>query len=690
MRFLAIVVAFSTVSVFAQDRLPNHPKFKAYQEGQKAAQAMSAATGAIGANGWSADSRYAILRDGKAYDTKTNTINDFKPESALAAPAGRNAIGGRQQPGRGRQFTSATSPDGKWIAKYDNANLFLADAKKPDELTPITKDGSVEKRIKYGTGSWVYGEELGQREAIWWTPDSSKVVFYRFDESQVKDYYVTLGEGDIQNKLYTEAYPKAGAPNPQVQLLVYDVALKQTTKINTEFRSSEPDIAQYIYNIRFSPDGKSILFNRTNRKQNVMELVAANPNTGACRVVIQETSPNGWVENIPKMQWLEDGNRFLWFSEKNGFWNIYLASLTKGVSEPITRHGFEVENIVKFDEKKGLIWYYAHSASNPNLLQLHRIKLNGSEEKCLTDLTLGHTVQVAPDGSGFIDRAEALNVLPSLRICNGEGKILKEIATADISAQTKAGYKPAERFSCLAADGTTTIYGYIQKPSDFDPDKKYPVILSVYGGPDSGSGRERFLGSNADCDFGFVHAWIDGRGTKGRGRDFRVSVYRKLGIVEIDDQATAMKALTKMPFIDGAHIGIEGTSYGGYSSIMCLLRYPDVFAAAVAGSAVTAWYHYDSIYTERFMDTPQNNPDGYKAGSAMEYARNLKGALCLYIGTADDNVHPSNTYQLINALDRANKPYRLYAGVDQGHSGLSFARRMEYFIDNLQPGGWSK
>ena len=155
-------------------------------------------------------------------------------------------------------------------------------------------------------------------------------------------------------------------------------------------------------------------------------------------------------------------------------------------------------------------------------------------------------------------------------------------------------------------------------------------------------------------------------------------------------QAAAMQALAKEPFIDGARIGIEGTSYGGYASLMCLVRHPETFAAAVAGSPVSAWYHYDSIYTERYMDTPQNNPDGYKMGSAMEYAKDLKGALCLYIGTADDNVHPSNTWQMINALDRAGKPYRLYAGVDQGHSGLQFGRRMEFFIDSLMPGGWGK
>lgn len=687
MRLFAVVLAFAAIPAFGQDRIASHPKYKDYQAGQVAARAMSTAVSTISASGWSADSRYVLLRDGKAFDMKTKTVNDYKPEQAVAAPAAR---GGRQQPGRGRQFTSATSPDGKWIAKYEKANLFLADASKPDALTQITKDGNVEKRIKYGTGSWVYGEELGQREAIWWTPDSTKIVFYRFDESQVKDYYVTLGEGDIQNRLYTEAYPKAGAPNPLVQLLVYDLATKQTTKVDTEFKSTDPDISQYIYNIRFSPDGKSILFHRTNRKQNVMELVAANPSTGACRVVIQETSPVGWVDNNPTMMWLADGKRFLWFSEKTGYWNIYLASLDRGVIAPVTRHGFEVENIVKLDEKKGLVWYYAHSGNLPGFLQLHRTKLDGTDDKQLTDPSIGHTVQVAPDGSGFTDRTEALGTPPTLQVCDGDGAVLKVIASADISEQTKAGYLPAERFSCLAADGTTKIYGYIQKPSNFDSAKKYPVILSVYGGPDSGNGRERFVGSNADCEFGFVHAWIDGRGTGGRGRDFRESVYRKLGIVEIDDQAAAMQALAKEPFIDGAHIGIEGTSYGGYASLMCLVRYPNVFAAAVAGSSVTSWHHYDSIYTERYMDTPQNNPEGYKAGSAMEYAKDLKGALCLYIGTADDNVHPSNTYQMINALDKAGKPYRLYAGVDQGHSGLQFARRMEYFIDALQPGGWGK
>lgn len=685
MRRFALLALLFAPSVYAQDRLPQHPKYQAYQAAQQSSRLFSTAVSKVGVFRWGGDSQHILVGDGKAYDLGSKTIVDFKPIETLGG-----SQGGRQMPARGRQFSTSTSPDAKFVAKYENNNITLTSASEPNNPVAVTTDGSPVTRIKYGTGSWVYGEELDQREAMWWTPDSKKLIFYRFDESAVKDYYVTLDEGAIQNRLYTEAYPKAGANNPKVQLLSYDVATKQTTKIDTELASTDPDIAHYIYNIRFAPDGKTLLFHRTNRKQNVLELVAADPDTGRCRVVLQDSYPAGWVENNPKMQWLADGKRFLWFSERNGYDNIYLASLDKGIIKPVTQHDFEVENIVRLDEKKGEVWYMAHSAPNPYLLQLHKVKLDGTGGRMLTNPEFGHTVQVSSDGTAFIDRMERLEVAPKVQVCAADGSVLKELGAADMTEFNKTGLKVAEPFTCLAADGQTKIYGYIQKPSDFDPNKKYPVILSVYGGPGSGRGRETYMGSSSEAEFGFIHAWIDGRGTQGRGRDFREAVYRKLGVVEIDDQAAAMQALAKLPFVDGAHIGIEGTSYGGYASVMALLRHPETFAAAVAGSSVTAWYHYDSIYTERYMDTPQNNPDGYAAGSAMQYAKDLKGALCLYIGTADDNVHPSNTYQLINALDRAGKPYRLYAGVDQGHSGLQFGRRMEYFIDNLAPDTWKK
>ena len=260
------------------------------------------------------------------------------------------------------------------------------------------------------------------------------------------------------------------------------------------------------------------------------------------------------------------------------------------------------------------------------------------------------------------------------------------LVNGDLSVYEEAGYRAAERFSVMGSDGVTLVYGYLCKPRDFDPAKKYPMLLRVYGGPESGSSREAYRGADPVCELGFITAWIDAKGTSGRGRDFTQAVYGKLGVVEVDDTAAAVTNLCKAnPWIDGSRVGVEGTSYGGYFSAVALVRHPQVFAAACASSSVTSWLHYDTIYTERYMDTPQNNPEGYKLGSAMEYVKDMTGKLCLFYGTADDNVHPSNTHQLVAALDRANKPYRLYVGVDQGHAGLRQDRQLEFFIEALKP-----
>jgi len=230
------------------------------------------------------------------------------------------------------------------------------------------------------------------------------------------------------------------------------------------------------------------------------------------------------------------------------------------------------------------------------------------------------------------------------------------------------------------------------KPSDFDPGKKYPLLVTVYAGPESGTDRERFGVPQAMTELGFLVAELgflvaafDGRGTDGRGKSFKDSVYKKLGVVEIDDQAAGVKALRTRPYVDGNRVGIFGTSYGGYASAMAILRYPDVFQAAAASSSVTDWRNYDSIYTERYMDTPQRNPKGYDEGSAMMYAQNLKGRLLLYYGTADDNVHPANTYQLVKALQSAGKSFDLQVGPDRGHTGVNGARMLEFFVDALKP-----
>jgi dipeptidyl-peptidase-4 len=263
--------------------------------------------------------------------------------------------------------------------------------------------------------------------------------------------------------------------------------------------------------------------------------------------------------------------------------------------------------------------------------------------------------------------------------------VIATIAESDLTRFGELGLKKAETFTYKAADGKTTLYGTIQFPSTFDSAKKYPVLVSVYGGPASSSNtaRETFIAPSAMTEYGFLLVNLDSRAAPGQGKRLLDEIYLKLGQVEIDDMAEGVKALWNRPYVDRTRIGIYGTSYGGYSSLMSLLRHPDVFAVASASSPVTAWYHYDSVYTERYMWIPEENKGGYEAGSAMTYAKNLKGRLMLYYGTADNNVHPSNMMQLIAALQQAGKSFELQVGPDRGHSGINGDRMMEFFIENL-------
>ncbi len=633
---------------------------------------------------WSDDGKeMAYGWDGKTYVMDLATL--AKKEGDLTAAPTVSTSGRRGQrrgPDRGRQFTEVFTVDGKMRAFYKDRNVWLSDGDGKNEKQ-VTTDGSVANRIKYGQASWVYGEELSVREAMWFSPDGKKLAYYRFDESKVPDYYLAMDQGKVQDTLDVEAYPKAGAPNPEVALFVYDLATGKSTRVDSSFGQAE--LGHYVYEIRWSPKGDELLFNRTNRKQNTMQFCAANPNTGACRVVVEEKQPDAWAENAPDISWLQDETHFIWVSERNGFRNFYMGNIDGSPLKPITQNKFEVVNVVKVDEKSGTLWYRARSGNNPYLVQLHRVGLDGKGDKRLTDPAFNHTSMVAPNGKFFVDIAETLEQPPTSTLRDGEGKQLALLAESDLSKFKELNLQRTERITFKAADGVTDLYGYIQKPSDFDPSKKYPLLVGMYAGPESGSGQERFMTPDPVTEFGFITAWFDGRGTSGRGKAFKDAVYKKLGIVEIDDQAAGVKYLRTRPYIDGNRVGAHGTSYGGYSSLMCLLRYPDVFQAAVSCSPVTAWYNYDSIYTERYMSLPDesDNKSGYDAGSAMQFAKDLKGRLMLFYGTADNNVHPANTLQLAQALSRAGKSFDMMVGTDMGHSAINGARQWEYFIDYL-------
>ncbi len=684
--------------VHAQDRLKTMP---GYAQHQKMAREIpgSVKTPDLGAT-WTEDNQALQYRkDGKLHRFEFATAKDEPLAEAKAGEeppqggrgrrgaggGGRgNGRGGRGGVPRGRQAGSAVSPDGKLKAAYKDRNLWLSDADGKNEIQ-ITKDGSEKDRIKYGTASWVYGEELAQTSAMWWSPDNKKIAYYRFDESKVPDYFLTLAQLRPQDRVMTEAYPNAGDPNPAVELFIYDVETKKNQRIDV--RDGKPFenavVGYYVYRPNWEKSGKELLFNRTNRRQNIMEMVACDPDTGKCRVVVHEEWLPSWVVNSPQLQWLKDDNRFIWPSERNGWRNFYLYNLSGKELARLTDHLFDVANILRVDEDAGLLYYMAHDGDNPMKLQLHRVGLDGKGDVRLTDPAYNHSIDLSPDGKHIVDTCQAHDMPPFSRLLDADGKVLKELSKSDMSRFKELKLQPVELFTYKAADGKTDLYGLLHKPSNFDPSKKYPLLVGVYAGPNTNGASERFSTPSPLTEYGFLVVALDARSASGRGKKFVDAIYEKLGVTEIDDLAAGVKALGERPYVDKKKVGIHGTSYGGYASTMCLLRHPDVFQAACASSPVTSWTLYDSIYTERYMWLPQENKKGYDEGSAMKYASKLKGRLMLFFGTADDNVHPSNSLQLIQALQTANKSFEVQIGPDRGHSGISQPRMMEFFIENL-------
>jgi dipeptidyl-peptidase-4 len=674
------VLAMLPARSFAQDRLPSMPGYEQYQH--MAGQRQGAVRlGALNVTWLDDGSALDYQRDGRRYryDLAARQATELEP---VAGDQNRFGRGGR--PERGRQFDVAESPDGSRKAFYRDRNLWLRNADGTGEKA-ITTEGSDADRVKYGTASWVYGEELGQSTAIWWSPDGKKVAYYRFDESGVPDYFLQLDQTKLQSKVDVEAYPKAGVPNPIVDIFVYDIASGESTRMDV--RDGRPftndAVGHYAYRVGWTPDGSELTLNRTNRRQNIMEFTACSPDTGECRVIVREEWPTGWVMNSPPMQYLDDGKRFLWISERNGFRNIYLYNLDGRLLSTVTNHQFEVGSIERVDEEARVVWYTARDGDNHMKLQLHRVGLDGRGDRRLTDPAFHHTVTVSPDGRHFVDVAQTHDMPPVTTLRDANGRITAELATSDMSKFDELGLKRVESFTFTSADGTTQLHGMLHKPASFDPSRQYPVLVSVYGGPATNGARETFTMPDPRTEYGFLIVTLDGRNSGGRGKRALDAIYEKLGVVEIDDMAAGVRGLYDRSYVDRSRIGIFGTSYGGYASAMALLRHPDVFHVASASSSVTDWRHYDTIYTERYMWIPQENTSGYDAGSAMKYVDNLKGRLLLYYGTADNNVHPSNTLQLITELQRAGKSFDLMVGPDRGHTTVDPSLMMEFFIENL-------
>ncbi len=678
---LTIVVFIVSVSTtFAQDKLKKMPGYERYTEVSPKIRGSVKMTPR--SYTWNEDgSAFEYNQDAKRLQYSVKTGKTIEVEDVIQSSGGRR-FGNRPQ--RGRQYASADSPDGKLKAYTQDRNMYISNPDGSNE-TAITTDGNEETQKKYGIATWVYGEELGQNTAMWWSPDSKKIAFYRFEEKDAEMYYVLYDQVKIQDSVEIEAYPKVGADNLPVDVMVYDLETKKTTLLDTRNGNAFDDglLGTYLYGMDWTPNGKEFLFHTTNRKQDIMEYKAADPNTGKTRTVVREEWLPSFTVNTPEIHVLDDGQHFIWASERSGFNNYYLYNFDGTLVNAISNHKFEVSIILKVDEKKKQLYYEARSGDNHMKMQLHRVNFDGTKDVRLTDPAYNHSVTISPNGKYFVDESQTHNIAPFANLVDAKGKIKAEIVKSDMSEFNALGLKKVEVFTFISADGVTELHGMLHFPSNFDPNKKYPLLLANYGGPATNAFRENFTLPSTLTEYGFLVANIDGRNVRGRGKELLDQLYGNLSIVEMDDFAEGIKSLYNRPYFDKDNVGVYGTSYGGTTAATSLMRFPEVYHAAVANSAVTDWRNYDTIYTERFMNLITNNKAGYDAASLMSYAKDLQGELMIYFGTSDNNVHPSNSLQLIKALQDAGKSFEVQIGPDKGHTAMNTDRMMEFFIEHL-------
>jgi dipeptidyl-peptidase-4 len=573
------------------------------------------------------------------------------------------------------QMNVKYSPDGKKIGFVRDNNIFMIDKETRVE-TQLTFDG--EKHIMNGRFDWVYEEEWSIIDGWLWSPDGKNIAFWQLDERRVPEYQIT--DFNPQHpKIETMRYPKAGDPNSIVKIGVVSVETKIMAWMDI---GTDDDI--YIPRIYWTAKPGKLAIFRVNRLQNKLEVLEADINTGSSSIVLTDESKT-WLDiEQSNYIFLKDG-RLLWASEKDGYRHIYLTTFGKQ-TEQITKGSWEVDKILKVDEANDVI-YFTATEKSPLERHLYKIKLDRTGFKRISAEEGTHSINFSPDYSVYIDTYSDAYTLPKIRLHKNDGKLIRIIEENTVTAFDEYKLSKKEFFYFQTSDGVS-LNGWMMTPVDFNPTKKYPVLMYVYGGPASQTVTNSWDRNNLWYTLltqkGYIIVSIDGRGTGARGNEFKAIAYKNLGKWDTHDQIEGAKYLASLPFVDASRIGIWGWSYGGYMAAMSILLGNEVFKTAVAVASVTDWKFYDTIYTERFMQTPQLNPEGYKQGSTLTYADKLKGNLLLIHGTADDNVHWQNTITLVNGLQKNNKQFQtaFYPGGTHGVAGGNGRLQLYTMITN--------
>lgn len=552
------------------------------------------------------------------------------------------------------------SPDSKKVAYAKNNNLFMLDL-TTNLTTQVTKDGKYNHIIN-GTTDWVYEEEFGFVRAFEWSNDSKFIAFLRFNESKVREFSMGVTGDGLYPSQHVFKYPKAGEDNAKVSLHMYSLTTKNTKKINL-------GVYEYIPRIKWSTKEGVLIATTLNRHQNDLKLHKVNAVRSSAMLLFNEKDA-AYVSVKDDLTFLDD-NSFIWTSEKDGFNHIYHYSFNGKLINQITKGNWEVTKYYGFNKEKKTIYY--QSVENGSINRgVYSIGLDGTNKKLLSNNIGTNTAAFSRNLNYFINTHSSSETPPRFSLYSAEGEMIKVIKDNAPLQEKLTDYKMSQKeFSTININGND-LNMWMIKPVDFDAQKEYPLLMFQYSGPGSQQVANKWNGTNDYwhqllAQEGMIIICVDGRGTGLKGRDFKKVTQKELGKYEVEDQIAAAKKLAERSYIDKNNIGIWGWSYGGFMSTNCLLKGNDIFSTAIAVAPVTSWRFYDTVYTERYMQTPQENASGYDDNSPINYADKLEGNYLLVHGTGDDNVHAQNSMRMINALVAANKPFDIAMYPDRAH-----------------------
>ena len=580
------------------------------------------------------------------------------------------------------------SPDNEWVSYVRNHNLFVHSIHSENEYQ-LTSDGDTDHLN--GKLDWVYQEELVGRgifQGYWWSPDSKHIAYLHFDETPVPKYPL-VNWMPVHPKLSLESYPKAGDPNPVVKLGVVSIMdHPNTTWIDT---GENTDI--YLPRVYWFPHGKKLAFIRLDRLQQHLEFLAAEIMNGNSRVLLEEQDPY-WINIEDQVKFLQQSSGFIWGSERNGFRHLYLYETDGTLINPVTSGEWVVEDLVGVNEDEGLI-YFTATKKDVRERQLYQVKYDGSNLTQITRKTGTHQLKMSNDATYYIDEYSTILSPKHITLHDESGKLIRAIDTSAHLDTSKFNlHRP--RFFAFSDDSGNVFYAKMLLPANFNPSKKYPVIVYVYGGPHAQEvtfnyGGRRALWNQMMAQKGYIIFSMDNRGSDNRGHQWEQVIYEQMGQTELADQLKGVAYLKSLSYVDSARIGIWGWSYGGYMTLYAL-THTDAFSSGVSVAPVTDWRNYDTIYTERYMNLPVNNPNGYRTSAPVNVADSLHGDLLLMHGTYDDNVHFQNSVQMIESLIQSEKQFDLmvYPNKKHGISGdadqqFLYTKLTDYFDTHLSP-----